>query len=162
MRIAQSYVEICTQSDSGQKLNRGTRKLKATAPRLVGVAVTAALLAAFVLVLRMGQEEPAPGPAAARGGQIVASIRGEPRTFNRYVGADQASEVLSLLLQARLVRINGSSFELEPWLAEKWESSPDARTQTIHLRPGLTWSDGMPLTAEDVLFSLRAFYDTKV
>lgn len=110
----------------------------------------------------MGRDGPAPAPEAARGGQIVASIRGEPRTFNRYVGADQASEVLSLLLQARLVRINRSTFELEPWLAEKWESSPDGRTHTIHLRPGLTWSDGMPLTAEDVLFSLRAVYDPKV
>jgi peptide/nickel transport system substrate-binding protein len=124
--------------------------------------VTAALLAAFVIVLRMGREGLAPAPEAARGGQIVASIRGEPRTFNRYVGADQASEVLSLLLQARLVRINRSTFELEPWLAERWESSADGRTHTIHLRPGLTWSDGMPLTAEDVLFSLRAVYDPKV
>jgi len=124
--------------------------------------VTAALLAAFVVVLRIGRDDSAPPPAAARGGQIVASIRGEPRTFNRYVAADQASEVLSLLLQARLVRINRSTFELEPWLAEKWESSPDGRTHTIHLRPGLTWSDGMPLTAEDVLFSMRAVYDPKV
>ena len=124
--------------------------------------MTAALLAAFVVVLRIGRDDSAPPPAAARGGQIVASIRGEPRTFNRYVAADQASEVLSLLLQARLVRINRSTFELEPWLAEKWESSPDGRTHTIHLRPGLTWSDGMPLTAEDVLFSMRAVYDPKV
>ncbi len=124
--------------------------------------MTAALLAAFVLVLRMGREDSTPAPAAARGGQIVASIRGEPRTFNRYVAADQASEVLSLLLQARLVRINRSTFELEPWLAETWESSADGRTHTIHLRSGLTWSDGMPLTAEDVLFSMQAVYDPKV
>lgn len=125
--------------------------------------MTGALLAAFVLVLRMGRNEgPAPEPTATRGGQIVASIRGEPRTFNRYVAADQASEVLSLLLQARLVRINRSTFELEPWLAETWESSADGRTHTIHLRPALTWSDGMPLTAADVLFSLRAIYDPKV
>jgi peptide/nickel transport system substrate-binding protein len=109
-----------------------------------------------------GGEGPAPEPSAARGGQIVASIRGEPRTFNRYVASDQASEVLSLLLQARLVRINRATFELEPWLAETWESSPDGRTHTIHLRPGLTWSDGVPLTADDVLFSMRAIYDPKV
>ena len=125
--------------------------------------VTAALLAAFVYVMRMGGGgTPVSAPAATRGGQIVASIRGEPRTFNRYVAADQSSELLSLLLQARLVRINRATFELEPWLAEKWDSSADGRTHTIHLRPGLTWSDGMPLTAEDVLFSLRAVYDPKV
>src|SRR5262245_23105261 len=113
--------------------------------------------------MRMGGGgSPATAPAATRGGQIVASIRGEPRTFNRYVAADQASELLSLLLQARLVRINRATFDLEPWLAEKWDSSADGRTHTIHLRPGLTWSDGMPLTADDVLFSLRAVYDPKV
>jgi peptide/nickel transport system substrate-binding protein len=123
--------------------------------------VTAGLLAAFILVMRLGSggEGAAPETGAARGGQIVASIRGEPRTFNRYVARDQTSEALSLLLQARLVRINRATFELEPWLAEKWESSPDGRTHTIHLRPGLTWSDGAPLTSADVLFSFRAVYD---
>jgi peptide/nickel transport system substrate-binding protein len=120
-----------------------------------------ALLTAFVLVMRMGEDGAAPAPAASRGGQIVASIRGEPRTFNRYVAADQTSEALSLLLQARLVRINRATFELEPWLAEKWDSSPDGRTHTIHLRAGLTWSDGTPLTSADVLFSFRAVYDPK-
>lgn len=126
--------------------------------------MTAGLLAAFVIVMRLGGGGggPAPEAAASRGGQIVASIRGEPRTFNRYVASDQTSEALSLLLQARLVRINRATFELEPWLAEKWESSPDGRTHTIHLRPGLTWSDGTPLTSADVLFSLRAVYDPKV
>ena len=121
-----------------------------------------ALLVAFAVVVRMGRTGPAAEAPVARGGQIVASIRGEPRTFNRYVAADQASELLSLLLQARLVRINRSTFELEPWLADTWESSADGRTHTIHLRPGVTWSDGMPLTGDDVLFSLRAVYDAKV
>jgi len=129
----------------------------------VGVLVSAALLGGLVWVVRSGGGEgPAPAPAATRGGQIVSSFRGEPRTFNRYVAADSASELLSVLLQARLVRINRSTFELEPWLAEKWESSADGRAHTIHLRPGLVWSDGAPLTADDVLFSLRAVYDPKV
>jgi peptide/nickel transport system substrate-binding protein len=129
----------------------------------VGVLVSAALLGALIWVVRSGRDEgPAPAPAATRGGQIVSSFRGEPRTFNRYVAADSASELLSVLLQARLVRINRSTFELEPWLAEKWESSADGRTHTLHLRPGLTWSDEAPLTADDVLFSLRAVYDPKV
>ena len=122
-------------------------------------------MAAFVAVMRLGNgggDGSAAPEKGARGGQIVASIRGEPRTFNRYVAADQTSEALSLLLQARLLRINRATFELEPWLAEKWESSQDGRTHTLHLRPGLTWSDGMPLTSADVLFSLRAVYDPKV
>ncbi len=40
-----------------------------------------------------------------------------------------------------------------PWLAEKWESSPDGLVWTFHLRTGLKWQDGAPLTASDVRFS---------
>jgi peptide/nickel transport system substrate-binding protein len=97
-----------------------------------------------------------------RGGQIVASLRADPRSFNRMVASDQPTEVLSLLMQARLVRINRSTFELEPWLAERWESSDDGRVHTLHLRPGVVWSDGTPFTAADVLFSLKAVYDPSV
>ena len=97
-----------------------------------------------------------------RGGQVVASLRAEPRTFNRLVASDQTTEVLAMLMQGRLVRINRSTFELEPWLAERWESAEDGRTHTLHLRQGVVWSDGTPFTSADVLFSLRAAYDPNV
>jgi peptide/nickel transport system substrate-binding protein len=41
----------------------------------------------------------------------------------------------------------------EPWLAEKAVPADDFRTWTVTLRPGVTWHDGQPLTAEDVKFS---------
>jgi peptide/nickel transport system substrate-binding protein len=109
---------------------------------------------------------PRPGPAVSeiheRGGQIVASLRADPRSFNRMVASDQPTDVLSMLTQGRLVRINRSTFELEPWLAERWESSDDGRVHTLHLRPGVVWSDGTAFTSEDVLFSLKAVYDPGV
>jgi peptide/nickel transport system substrate-binding protein len=40
-----------------------------------------------------------------------------------------------------------------PWLAEKWEMSPDAKTWTFTLRPDVRWQDGRPLTAKDVAFT---------
>ena len=101
-------------------------------------------------------------PEARRGGQVVGSIRGEPRTFNRLVDRNQTSDLLSMLQHARLVRVNRETFELEPWLAERWDASADGRTYTIHLRQGVTWSDGTPFTSADVLFSLQAVYDPKV
>jgi peptide/nickel transport system substrate-binding protein len=93
---------------------------------------------------------------------VVSSLRGEPRSFNRLVASDQTTEALSMLMQGRLVRINRVTFELEPWLAEKWESSSDGRTHTLHLRQGVVWSDGTPFTSADVLFSFRALYDPAV
>jgi peptide/nickel transport system substrate-binding protein len=122
----------------------------------------AAVLAALVVVLRFGPSDtPPPAPTVQRGGQIVASLRSEPRSFNRLVSRDYATEVVTLLTQGRLARINRATFELEPWLAERWESSADGRTHTLRLRPGVTWSDGTPFTSADVLFSLQAVYDPK-
>jgi peptide/nickel transport system substrate-binding protein len=124
--------------------------------------VALALLGAILFVIRGRPGAPPPASAPRRGGQIVASIRAEPRSFNRLVARDLITETLTMLTQGRLVRVNRATFELEPWLAEKWESSADGRVHTLHLRQGVTWSDGTPFTADDVLFSLQAAYDPKV
>lgn len=47
---------------------------------------------------------------------------------------------------------------IRPWLAQRWEVSPDARTFTFHLRDGVTFSDGSPLTAD----SVRTTFDSIV
>ncbi len=44
--------------------------------------------------------------------------------------------------------------ELEGRLAERWEHSPDFRTWTIRLRDGIRWHDGVPVTAQDMKFTL--------
>ena len=99
-----------------------------------------------------------------RGGELVASIRSEPPTYNRYVaaGAVAATDVVTFLTQARLARVNRSTDELEPWLAERWTSSDDGLTHTVTLKPGIVFSDGVPLTSADVLFSFRAAYDPAI
>src|SRR5882672_10561266 len=133
-------------------------------PRLLGILVTAAILLGGYFFWRSTDGGRAANPgslAAKRGGQLVASIRAVPRSFNRLVAREQTAELLSLLTQGRLVRINRSTFELEPWLAESWDASADGRSFTLHLRPGVTWSDGVPLTSADVLFTLQAIFDPK-
>jgi peptide/nickel transport system substrate-binding protein len=109
-----------------------------------------------------GPRNIAAGEAPKPGGQVIASFRGEPRSFNRLVVGDQTTEVVSMLTQGRLVRVNRSTFELEPWLAERWESTDDGRQHTLHLRQGVAWSDGTPFTSADVLFTLRAVFDPAV
>ena len=47
--------------------------------------------------------------------------------------------------------------ELEGRLAESWEHTPGSREWTIHLRPGVRWHDGMPVTAHDVKFTVDLF-----
>ncbi len=93
---------------------------------------------------------------------MIASLRSEPATYNRYVDHSTAGEALALLTQAPLIFVNRTTDTLEPWLAESWTESPDHLTYTIKLRQGVRFSDGAPLTSADVLFSFRALYDPKV
>ena len=46
-----------------------------------------------------------------------------------------------------------------PSLADRWEISDDGLRYVFHLRDGLTWSDGMPLTAHDVEFGIKRVLD---
>ena len=100
--------------------------------------------------------------APSRGGELIASLRSDPTTYNRFVDDSTPGEALALLTQATLVFVNRATDTLDPWLAESWTESADHLTYTIKLRPGITFSDGTPLTSADVLFSFRALYDPKV
>jgi ABC-type transport system substrate-binding protein len=53
------------------------------------------------------------------------------------------------------------TYHLQPELAQSYDVSSDAKTFTFHLRPGLKWSDGKPLTSKDVLFTYNALANPK-
>ena len=96
------------------------------------------------------------------GGTLTVSTHGEPRTFNRLVAHDRTSLMLERFLHAKLVRINPDTQEVEPWLAESWTRSDDGLRYTVKLRPTITFSDGHPFTADDVVFTFQAAYDATV
>jgi len=96
-----------------------------------------------------------------RGGVLTSSLRSEPRTFNRWVDRSFSTELISQLTQSNLIRINRSTQEIEPALAESWTASADNQTFTLTLRDA-TWSDGSPFTSADVVFTFKAVYDPKV
>ncbi len=98
----------------------------------------------------------------ARGGALIASIRSEPGIYNRYVDPSAQGDLFDLLTNARLVRVNRATDQIEPWLAESWTQSADGLTYTLKLRSDVAFSDGVPFTAADVLFSFRALYDARV
>jgi peptide/nickel transport system substrate-binding protein len=122
-----------------------------------------ALLAAAIAILSAcsGEPRPADSPAAGglppRGGELVASLRSEPANYNRYFEASAATDLVTLLTQGRLVRINRQTDDLEPALAESW-STTDGLTYTLKLRPNVRFADGQPFTAEDVVFSFDSVY----
>ncbi len=131
--------------------------------RRVSTALVALLAAAglayWFVNTREGSAKPATG---TRGGRLIATHRSEPRSLNRYVSPNLAEELVSRLTQDTLVRLNLSTGEIEPRLATEWTNSPDGLTWTLTLRDGVTFSDGAPFSAADVLFSFEVLYDAKV
>ena len=55
-----------------------------------------------------------------------------------------------------------STGEILPWLATRWDRSPDAKTYTFHLRNDVQWHDGRPLTARDVAFTFEYFQNQTI
>ena len=116
----------------------------------------AAALLAMVMVLAIAACNPHRFKVkAAQLSQIVVRTPGEPKTFN-YALIQEAPNV-SHFIHAGLIAENEKG-ELEPDLAESWQFSEDKQRIIVTLRQGLKWSDGQPLTVEDVMFSYQELY----
>ena len=108
--------------------------------------------AATMLTVSACSEQGQDGPAK-RGGQLAAAWNLDKFTTldpQLTVGADQMSLLVNVC--EGLTRIT-PTFEVEGELAESWEVSPDGRTYTFKLRPGVKWHNGDDFTVEDMLFS---------
>jgi peptide/nickel transport system substrate-binding protein len=128
------------------------------------VATVSTRLLAALLAVTLGATA-ACRPAArngelSAGGELVASLRSEPDNYNRYFALTAATDLVALLTHARLIRVNRDTDDIEPALAERWETSEDGAALTLHLRRGVRFSDAEPFTADDVLFSFAVAYDT--
>ncbi|MEB3339565.1 ABC transporter substrate-binding protein [Okeania sp.] len=97
--------------------------------------------------------KPAPSNFQSR---IVVSTPSDTSTFN-YPLNQSAYSVFSYIYEGLIIE-NGITGELEPALAESWEVSDDGQKVVITLQEDLKWSDGEPLTADDVVFSYNEIY----
>ncbi len=97
------------------------------------------------------------------GGRLVVAEFGEPKTFNPITQNEGSSEVITRFLFMALLNLDWESQTVTPALAHSWKVEPDQKTWTFQLRKGLKWSDGHPLTADDVVFTLNdVVYNTNV
>ncbi len=103
-----------------------------------------------------------PSKPGKYGGTLTDSSLGDPKTFNLWVSAEaSSSDAVGQLYDALLAR-NPYTQEWEGHLAELPKISADNLTWTFTLKPDLKWSDGQPITADDIIFTLDAVYDEKV
>lgn len=110
------------------------------------------------------EDSPAPQPAAEgprRGGTVVTGWTAEPAGVNELIlpSLQVNSEVIFRLFR-HLVEEQPDFTEhpptFAPQLAKSWEWSPDHKVLTFHLREDAVWSDGVPVTAEDVRWTFEA------
>ncbi|MBE9030782.1 ABC transporter substrate-binding protein [filamentous cyanobacterium LEGE 11480] len=85
--------------------------------------------------------------------QLVLATPTDPKTFN--FANNQSFPNIFMFTYDGLTRENGVTGEIEPSLAESWQFSKDKKTAIFTLRPDLKWSDGNPLTADDVVFTYQ-------
>ena len=79
-----------------------------------------------------------------------------PNTFN-YAISRSPYEIFRFIYEG-LISENGLTGELEPALAESWVLSEDKKRIIFTLRSKLKWSDGKPITADDVIFTYQDIY----
>jgi len=97
-----------------------------------------------------------------RGGVLHVALRAEPKTFNPVTAIDAPSRDVLRRMQADLIAIDRSTQKTVPALAESWTHSADGTRYLLKLRKGVRFSDGVPFTAEDVLFSWSVYLDETI
>ena len=119
-------------------------------------AIVATALAAFLLAGCGGSGDSGATSNAApqAGGTLTLAEVEEVESFVPTKPTGETSVHMIGQIMEPLIRTNPES-ELEPWLAKSYKSSPDHLTWTLQLQKGVTFSNGDPLTAEDVVFSLE-------
>jgi ABC-type transport system substrate-binding protein len=98
-----------------------------------------------------------PDNAAPADQQILRTMGQEGRYLD-WSKSVQQRQFESALITEPLVR-RDENYALQPAGAESWETSKDGLTWTFHLRSGMTWSDGTPVTAEDYVYTVQRMAD---
>jgi ABC-type oligopeptide transport system substrate-binding subunit len=89
-------------------------------------------------------------------GQRLRYISGsEPESLDPQVGTGQPEARIYLALFEGLTSYDPVTAEPIPGLAERWEANEDNTAFTFHMRPDARWSDGTPITAHDVVYTMR-------
>jgi peptide/nickel transport system substrate-binding protein len=132
--------------------------------------VAAGMVVATIVACRPGRDD---GPAAPpsegphQGGQVIVGVPTDISTLNEYQSAGETTEAAIIDLQFPSLMVEQPDYQLHPpsfgpRLATSWEFSQDNRTLTFHLRDDARWSDGVPVTAEDVRFTFTVQKDKRV
>nr|WP_238525880.1 peptide-binding protein [Methylovorus glucosotrophus] len=92
------------------------------------------------------------------GGTLIDATAGEPSGLIPMIAGEAAASAVASNIFNSLLKYD-KNLELQGELAQNWSVSPDQKTITFKLKPGLKWADGKPLTSADVLFTWKLVTD---
>ncbi len=107
----------------------------------------------------------APHPLASAqavpGGEFNVYAGPSPKSLNYYLDNNSFSATFFGLLYETLLTRHPLTLDDEPNLAERWTISEDRKTFTFWIAPKARWSDGQPVTAEDVRWTFQSLVDPR-
>lgn len=132
----------------------------ATAPR--AVAGSHAALAAAAQAARLTAWRQSLLKSAAAGGTAIVGYDTFPVDFNYFTEPDLPSWQTLMLTCAFLVDIAPRSLQPIPDIARSWTISNDGKVYTFYLRPNARFSDGNPVTADDIVWTMQTVANPKI
>lgn len=144
LQQSQSIRMLESLSDRVRSFSPGDRVIFYALALLVGIASLSGL---YSLEQSLLVEVP------AYGGSLSEGEVGSPQFINPLLAISDADRDLSALVYAGLMGLSGSG-TLVPVLAESYSLSADGKTYTFILRADAKFSDGTPVTADDVVFTV--------
>ena len=99
--------------------------------------------------------------AGGAGAQLIVARVKDAVGLDPATQTDGLSLTISQEVFQNLVRFKPGSFDIRPEIATSWKTSPDGKTWTFTLAPGLKFSDGTPLDASAVKFNFDRWRDSK-
>jgi peptide/nickel transport system substrate-binding protein len=140
-------------------MTRGSQELKITVKRRQLRAVALLAAAAVASAVLAG----CTAPSQAGGGTSFLTISRETgatfvRNFNPF--SPNNLPITNEAIYEPLFVYNDAGGNTVPWLATKWTQAADAMSSTFQIRSGVKWSDGKPLTAADVAYTINLDHKT--
>src|SRR5215216_7127345 len=113
-----------------------------------------AAIAALLLTALPASAQPAPSDRASTLKIAIPGRFDDPQNMNIYApGVSRSNLGIHKVIYEYFFYYNLQTGEFIPWLAESYAYNDDFSAITVKLRDGVTWNDGQPFTADDVVFT---------
>jgi peptide/nickel transport system substrate-binding protein len=134
--------------------------------RLRRAGAVASCLAVLALTALAGAVSPPASASSspvsavsASGTTFTVGITNNVDSFNPFNGIEAESYEMWALMYDYMITYSDKDMSPQPGLATSWDTSDDGLTWTFHIRTGVKWSDGKPLTAADIAYTYNRILD---